>query len=93
MPTIVTTNYSGDELERRMTPDGGDAKNAKKTLDRLKEMCVGIEMAWDSWRVRRWKAVIKYPGSKWGIAEWIISHFSEAPQLSGTFFWKRGRIF
>lgn len=53
MPTIVTTNYSGDELERRMTPDGGDAKNAKKTLDRLKEMCVGIEMAWDSWRVRR----------------------------------------
>lgn len=52
MPTIVTTNYSGDELERRMTPDGGDSRNAKKTLDRLKEMCVGIEMAWDSWRIR-----------------------------------------
>lgn len=23
------------------------------------------------------KAVIKYPGSKWGMAEWIISHFPE----------------
>ena len=52
MPTIVTTNYSEDELQRRMTPDGGDSRNAKKTLDRLKEMCVGIEMAWDSWRTR-----------------------------------------
>lgn len=52
MPTIITTNYSGQELERRMTPEGGDDKNAKKTLDRLKETCVGIEMTWESWRTK-----------------------------------------
>lgn len=57
MPTIVTTNYAGDELVRRMTPTGPngrplDSRNAEKTLDRLKEMCIGIEMNWDSWRSR-----------------------------------------
>ncbi len=57
MPTIVTTNYAGDELIRRMTPIGPngrpmDSRNAEKTLDRLKEMCVGIEMNWESWRPR-----------------------------------------
>ena len=57
MPTIVTTNYAGDELIRRMTPTGPngrplDSRNAEKTLDRLKEMCVGIEMNWESWRSR-----------------------------------------
>lgn len=52
MPTIVTTNYSGQELEQRMTSEGGDDRNAKKTLDRLKETCVGIEMTWESWRTR-----------------------------------------
>ena len=57
MPTIITTNYAGDELVRRMTPilpNGRplDSRNAEKTLDRLKEMCVGIEMNWESWRPR-----------------------------------------
>lgn len=52
MPTVITTNYSGAELEQRMTPEGGDDRNAKKTLDRLKETCVGIDMTWESWRVR-----------------------------------------
>ncbi|MCD7812007.1 MAG: ATP-binding protein [Ruminococcus sp.] len=56
MPTIVTTNYTGDELIRRMTPTyggkPGDTRNAEKTLDRLREMCVGIEMYWESWRTR-----------------------------------------
>lgn len=52
MPTIITTNYSGDELVRRMTPEGGDDRNAKKTVDRLKEVCVGIDMTWESWRLR-----------------------------------------
>lgn len=57
MPVIVTTNYAGDELIRRMTPIGPngrllDSRNAEKTLDRLKEMCVGIEMNWESWRTR-----------------------------------------
>jgi len=55
MPTIVTTNYGTDELIRRMTPGGvgkGDSRNAEKTLDRLKEMCEGVEMFWESWRSR-----------------------------------------
>lgn len=52
MPTIITTNYSGEELVRRMTPEGGDDRNARKTLDRLKETCVGVDMTWDSWRGR-----------------------------------------
>ncbi len=56
MPTIVTTNYTGSELVRRMTPTYGgklgDTRNAEKTLDRLHEMCVGVEMYWDSYRSR-----------------------------------------
>lgn len=54
MPTIVTTNYTGNELIRRMTPTYGgklgDTRNAEKTLDRLREMCAGMEMYWESWR-------------------------------------------
>lgn len=52
MPTIITTNYSGPELVQRMTPESGDSRNAEKTLDRLKETCVGIDMTWESWRAR-----------------------------------------
>lgn len=52
MPTIITTNYSGDDLIRRMTPEKDDGYTAAKTIDRLREMCVGIEMAWNSWRLR-----------------------------------------
>lgn len=50
MPTIITTNYSAKELVERMTPLGGDGKNAEKTVDRLMEMCAGISMNWESWR-------------------------------------------
>ena len=52
MPTIVTTNYSGEELIRRMTPPNDDGYTAAKTIDRLQEMCGGIEMSWKSWRLR-----------------------------------------
>lgn len=52
MPTIITTNYSGPELAQRMTPESGDSRNAEKTLDRLKETCVGIDMTWESWRAK-----------------------------------------
>lgn len=56
MPTIITTNYTADELIRRMTPSFGgklgDTRNAEKTLDRLREMCVGMEMYWESWRTK-----------------------------------------
>lgn len=52
MPTVITTNYDTNELIRRLTPGGakGDRHNAEKIIDRLKEMCVGLEMYWDSWR-------------------------------------------
>jgi len=58
MPVVVTTNYAGDELIRRMTPIGPSgrplsSKNAEKTVDRLYEMCAGVEMNWASWRVKR----------------------------------------
>lgn len=53
MPTIITTNYKGQELTKRMTPPGGDSKNAEKTIDRLREMCLGMEMNWESWRAKQ----------------------------------------
>ena len=56
MPTIITTNYTGEQLIRRMTPSYGgklgDTRNAEKTLDRLHEMCSGMEMYWESYRGR-----------------------------------------
>ena len=26
---------------------------------------------------KKMRAIIRYPGSKWGLADWIISHFPE----------------
>ena len=56
MPVVITTNYGGAELIRRMTPHGADNKNAEKTLDRLKEMCAGVELCGESWRTRPQKS-------------------------------------
>ena len=51
LPIVVTTNYSGDELIARMTPkDTGDDMTARATVDRLVEMCVGVELSGESWR-------------------------------------------
>ena len=36
--------------------------------------------------VRRTKAVVKYPGSKWGLAKWIISYFPEHHSYLEPFF-------
>lgn len=52
MPIIITTNYSGENLIRRMTPDRDDGITAAKTISRLTEMCSGIEMIWDDWRTK-----------------------------------------
>lgn len=39
------------------------------------------------------KAVMKYPGSKWSIAKWIISLFPEHHSYLEPFFWKRRSSF
>lgn len=52
MPIIITTNYSGENLIRRMTPDRDDGVTAAKIISRLTEMCSGIEMIWDDWRTK-----------------------------------------
>lgn len=50
MPTIVTSNCGADELVQRMTPRDATDRNAQKTVDRLREMCVAVHMDWPSWR-------------------------------------------
>ena len=50
MPTIVTSNCGADELVQRMTPRDATDRNAQKTVDRLREMCVAVPMDWPSWR-------------------------------------------
>lgn len=52
MPVIVTTNCGVDELVQRMTPRDASDRNAKKTVDRLREMCVAVQMDWPSWRAK-----------------------------------------
>lgn len=51
-PTIVTSNYTDTELEKRLTPPGGDDTTARATVDRLREMCGALVMEGQSWRSR-----------------------------------------
>jgi DNA replication protein DnaC len=53
LPTIVTTNYDNKTLIARMTPrETRDSITAEATIDRLREMCVGVIMDGQSWRSR-----------------------------------------
>ena len=53
LPTIITTNYTADDLINRMTPRAtGDSVTARAAVDRLMEMCVGLSLAGKSWRTR-----------------------------------------
>lgn len=53
-PIIITTNYGSNELVKRLTPiQIQDEMTAAKTLDRLKEISVGVEMNWESYRIKR----------------------------------------
>lgn len=51
-PTIVTSNYTDTELEKRLTPQSGDDMTARATVDRLREMCEALVMEGQSWRCR-----------------------------------------
>jgi len=53
LPTVVTTNYDDAMLITRMTPaTTKDPLTAESTVDRLREMCVGIPITGPSWRSR-----------------------------------------
>jgi DNA replication protein DnaC len=49
-PTIVTTNYSQDELIRRLVPKGGDTITAGALVSRLKETAIVMNMVWRDYR-------------------------------------------
>lgn len=51
-PIIVTSNYTADELVKRLTPSDGDSKTAEATIERIKEMTYTTVLAGSSWRTR-----------------------------------------
>lgn len=51
LPVIVTTNYDIDRLRDRLTVKG-NAETAEAIVSRLNEICVGIEMNWEDWRLK-----------------------------------------
>lgn len=51
-PVIITSNYSADELVKRMTPLSGDMTTADATVDRILEMTYIVPLAGESWRQR-----------------------------------------
>lgn len=52
-PIIVTSNYSQEELVRRLTPQDGDSTTADATVDRLIEMTYTAPLAGESWRGKK----------------------------------------
>jgi DNA replication protein DnaC len=50
-PLIVTTNYGGTDLVRRLTPKGEtDDTTARAIVDRLRETSIVIKLEGKSWR-------------------------------------------
>ena len=54
-PLVVTTNYGGEELVRRLTPRAGadgcqDDTTARAIVDRLRAMCQLVVLEGESWR-------------------------------------------
>lgn len=51
LPTIITSNYTPNDLKARMIPrETKDPTTAQATLDRLAEMCRAIALTGESWR-------------------------------------------
>ena len=49
-PTIVTTNYSADDLVKALTPRGYDDSKIVAIISRLKETSTVLTMAWADYR-------------------------------------------
>lgn len=52
-PIIVTSNYTADELVKRLTPADGDNTTADATVDRILEMTYTAPLAGESWRLKK----------------------------------------
>lgn len=50
MPLVITSNYTPDELIKRLTPHGADETTAECITDRLNEMCHVATTKGESWR-------------------------------------------
>lgn len=51
-PMIITSNYTAEELVRRLTPKDGDSMTADATVDRILEMTYTVPVAGESWRTK-----------------------------------------
>ena len=51
LPVVITTNYTIDRLKDRLTVKN-NVETAEAIVSRLNEMCVGIEMNWEDWRLK-----------------------------------------
>lgn len=51
-PVIITSNYSADELTRKLTPKDGDATTPAATIDRILESTYTVPLGGESWRAR-----------------------------------------
>lgn len=51
-PTVITSNYTLDELTDKLTPPGGDKMTAAAIVDRLWEDCQQVQINGQSWRRR-----------------------------------------
>ena len=49
-PTIITTNYSGEDLVRALTPRGYDNLKVQAIISRLREVSQVMTMAWADYR-------------------------------------------
>lgn len=52
-PTIITANYSREDLIKRLNPKGGDGKTAEAVISRLQETTTAITMTGEDWRTKR----------------------------------------
>ena len=52
LPTVITSNYTLDQLADKLTPPGSDKTTAEAIIDRLWEDCQQVQINGQSWRRR-----------------------------------------